>query len=115
MALTLQVDATSCNISQDCRSASGIDTLSIHTMACRFLRDGAVSRGTGGRPIYITPLIESEGDRTAASSTSTFTNKRLVFFRLRPSKTGAIILHGPHHAAVKSTTTYEVSSASLSL
>ena len=77
-------------------------------------RDGALSRGVG-QPISVTPLIKSGGDRTAASSTSTFTNKRLVCFRLRPSKTGAIILHGPHHAAVKSTTTYDVSSASLLL
>ena len=43
---------------------------------------------------------------TAQSSTSIFTKMRLVCFRLNFSNTGAIILHGPHHVAVKSATTY---------
>ena len=43
--------------------------------------------------------------RTAHASTSTFRKTKLVYLFESSSKKGAIILHGPHHEAVKSITT----------
>ena len=43
---------------------------------------------------------------TFNSSTSTFRNMTLGVFLAISTKTGAMKQHGPHHEAVKSTTTY---------
>jgi hypothetical protein len=51
--------------------------------------------------------VGSCGGLTAHLSTSTFKKIRFVYLLARLWKTGAIILHGPHHVAVKSTTTYK--------
>src|SRR5690606_11714605 len=53
-------------------------------------------------------LTESSAARSPTSSTSTLRNTTLVFSWLIFSMAGAMRLHGPHHVAKKSTTTYSV-------